>query len=57
MLIGAALHIIALDTGAKKALEVNLELQRRFPGIPTVVKWSGSIDLSRGACRLLGGRM
>jgi hypothetical protein len=31
MLTGAALHIIALDTGAKKALEVNLELQRRFP--------------------------
>jgi hypothetical protein len=40
MLTGAALHIITLDTGAKKALEVNLKLQRRFPGIPIAVKWA-----------------
>jgi hypothetical protein len=39
-------YIIALETCARKALEVNLELQRRFPGIPIIVKWTGSMDLS-----------
>jgi hypothetical protein len=34
MLIGAALHIITLDTGAKKALEVNLEFRGGFPESP-----------------------
>jgi hypothetical protein len=40
------IYIVTLDTSARKALEVNLELQRRFPGIPIVVKWTGSMDLS-----------
>jgi hypothetical protein len=39
-------YIITLEVSARKALEVNLELQRRFPGIPIVVKWVGSMDLS-----------
>jgi len=40
------IYIVTLDTSARKALEVNLELQKRFPGIPIVVKWTGSMDLS-----------
>jgi hypothetical protein len=40
------MYIITLETSARKALEVNLELQKRFPGIPIVVKWIGSMDLS-----------
>ena len=40
------MYIITLETSARKALEVNLELQKRFPGIPIVVKWTGSMDLS-----------
>jgi hypothetical protein len=47
MLTGAALHIITLDTGARKALDVNLELQRRFPGIHVVVKWTQGMNLSQ----------
>jgi hypothetical protein len=39
-------YTIALETCTRKALEVNLELQRRFPGIPIIVKWTGSMDLS-----------
>jgi hypothetical protein len=40
------IYIVTLDTSARKALEVDLELQKRFPGIPIVVKWTGSMDLS-----------
>ena len=40
------MYIITLETSARRALEVNLELQKRFPGIPIVVKWVGSMDLS-----------
>jgi hypothetical protein len=40
------IYNVTLETGVRKALEVNLELQRRFPGIPIVVKWTGSMDLS-----------
>jgi len=40
------MYIITLETSARRALDVNLELQKRFPGIPIVVKWTGSMDLS-----------
>jgi hypothetical protein len=39
-------YIITLEASARKALEVNLELQRRLPGVPIVVRWLGSTDLS-----------
>ena len=41
-------YIVTLEANAREALEVNLELQRRFPGVPIVVKWTGSTDLSEG---------
>jgi len=41
-------YVVALEANAREALEVNLELQRRFPGIPVVVKWTGDTDLSEG---------
>jgi hypothetical protein len=40
------MYIITLETSARKALEVNLELQKRFPGVPIVVKWTRGMDLS-----------
>jgi hypothetical protein len=39
-------YVVTLEADAREALEVNLELQRRFPGIPIVVRWVGSVDLS-----------
>ena len=39
-------YVVTLEANAREALEVNLELQRRFPGIPVVVRWLGSTDLS-----------
>jgi hypothetical protein len=38
-------YVVTLETDARKALEVNLELQRRFPGVPIVVRWTGDTDL------------
>ena len=40
------IYIVTLERSAREALEVNLELQRKFPGIPIVVKWTGAMDLS-----------
>jgi len=37
---------VALKEDARRALEVNLELQRSLPGIPVVVKWTGATDVS-----------
>jgi hypothetical protein len=39
-------YIVTLETSAREALEVSLELQGMFPGIPVVVRWTGSVDLS-----------
>jgi hypothetical protein len=39
-------YIVTLEANARETLEVNLELQRRLPGIPIVVRWLGSVDLS-----------
>ena len=41
-------YIITLEASAREALEVNLELQRMFPGVPIVVKCTGRTDLSEG---------
>jgi len=41
-------YVVTLEANAREALEVNLELQRRFPGVPIVVKWTGDTDLSEG---------
>jgi hypothetical protein len=41
-------YVVTLEANAREALEVNLELQRRLPGIPIVVKWAGDTDLSEG---------
>lgn len=37
---------VTLKEDARRALEVNLELQRSLPGIPVVVKWTGAMDVS-----------
>jgi hypothetical protein len=39
-------YIVTLEASAREALEVNLELQRRLPDVPIVVKWTGGADLS-----------
>jgi hypothetical protein len=39
-------YIATLETSAREALEASLELQGMFPGIPVVVRWAGSVDLS-----------
>ena len=39
------MYIVMLETSARKALEASLELQGMFPGIPVVVRWTGSMDL------------
>jgi hypothetical protein len=39
-------YVVTLEASAREALEVNLELQRRLPGAPIVVKWTGDTDLS-----------
>jgi hypothetical protein len=41
-------YVVTLEANAREALEANLELQRRFPGVPIVVKWTGDTDLSEG---------
>ncbi len=41
-------YIVTLEANAREALEVNLELQRRFPRTPIVVEWTGGTDLSEG---------
>jgi hypothetical protein len=38
-------YVVTLEVNAREALEVNLELQRRFPRVPVVVRWLGSTDL------------
>uniref|UniRef100_A0A7C1GCM1 Uncharacterized protein n=1 Tax=Thermofilum adornatum TaxID=1365176 RepID=A0A7C1GCM1_9CREN len=32
---------VKVDAGARKALEANLKLQEKFPGVPIVVEWTG----------------
>jgi hypothetical protein len=39
-------YVVTLEASAREALEANLELQRRFPGVPIVVRWTGDTDLS-----------
>jgi hypothetical protein len=39
-------YVITVDLNAKQALELNLKLQERFPGIPIVVEWTGDMDVS-----------
>jgi hypothetical protein len=39
-------YVVTLESSSRRALEVNLELQKRFPGIPIVVRWTGDTDLS-----------
>jgi hypothetical protein len=39
-------YVVTLEVNAREALEVNLELQSRLPGVPIVVRWLGSTDLS-----------
>jgi hypothetical protein len=37
---------VAVDANARKALEVNLKLQEKLPGIPIVVEWAGEKDVT-----------
>ena len=37
---------VKVDAGARKALEVNLKLQEKFPGIPIIVEWAGEKDVT-----------
>jgi len=39
-------YVVTVDLNARQALELNLKLQERFPGIPVVIKWTGDIDVS-----------
>jgi hypothetical protein len=39
-------YIITLDARASEALRINLELQRKLPGVPIVVEWTGPTDIS-----------
>jgi len=39
-------YIITLDARASEALRINLELQRKLPGVPVVVEWTGPTDIS-----------
>jgi hypothetical protein len=37
---------VKVDTGARKALEANLKLQEKLPGVPIVVEWAGQKDMT-----------
>jgi DNA-binding Lrp family transcriptional regulator len=37
---------VAVGASARKALEANLKLQEKFPGIPIVVEWAGEKDVT-----------
>jgi len=39
-------YLITINTDAKEALEINLRLQEKFPGIPIVVRWTGLNNVS-----------
>jgi len=39
-------YVITLDVKASEALRINLELQRKLPGVPVVVEWTGPTDIS-----------
>jgi len=39
-------YVITLDVKASEALRINLELQRKLPGVPIVVEWTGPTDIS-----------
>jgi len=39
-------YIITLDARASEALRINLELQRKLPGVPVVVEWTSPTDIS-----------
>jgi len=39
-------YITTLDARASEALRINLELQRKLPGVPVVVEWTGPTDIS-----------
>ena len=39
-------YVITLDVKASEALRINLELQRKLPGMPVVVEWTGPTDIS-----------
>ena len=41
------IYIITLHANASEALRVNLELQKRHPGVPIVVKWRGAADVTK----------
>ena len=38
--------IVTVRASASEALRANLELQRRLPGVPIVVKWTGATDVT-----------
>ena len=37
---------VAVGASAREALEANLKLQEKFPGIPIVVEWAGEKDVT-----------
>jgi hypothetical protein len=39
-------YVITLDVKASEALRINLELQRKLPGVPIVVEWTRPTDIS-----------
>lgn len=38
---------VTVDASAKRALELNLKLQERLPGVPVVVRWTGETDVTK----------
>jgi hypothetical protein len=38
--------IVTLEANARKALETWLKLQKKFKGVPIVVRWTGPNDVS-----------
>jgi hypothetical protein len=40
------IYVITLDVKASEALRINLELQRKLPGVPVVVEWTRPTDIS-----------
>jgi len=39
-------YVVTLYANASEALRINLELQKRHPGVPIVVKWKGATDVT-----------
>jgi len=37
---------VSVDANAREALEANLKLQEKLPGIPIVVEWTGEKDVT-----------